>query len=137
MADLLVERFATLHRQNYDGCKGGADVLIGVTALAAEFQGTAAASHVKDKLAERVHLAETIYAGSVACSSMGYRTLSGAYYPDPLLANVTKHNVTRHIYEIACLAHDIAGGVIAARPFEGDLKSSEVGRYVKKYLTGA
>jgi 4-hydroxybutyryl-CoA dehydratase / vinylacetyl-CoA-Delta-isomerase len=138
MTGMLVERFATLHRQNYGGCKGGvSDVLIGATALAAEYQGTATASHVKEKLAEMIHLAETIYCGSVACSAMGRKTASGAYYPDPLLANTTKHNVTRHIYEIARLAHDIAGGIIATMPFQGDLESSEVGRYVKKYLAGA
>ena len=138
MTGLLVERFATLHRQNYGGCKGGvSDVLIGATALAAEYQGTASASHVKEKLAEMIHLAETIYCGSVACSAMGYKTPSGAYYPDPLLANTTKHNVTRHIYEIARLAHDIAGGIIATMPFQGDLESREVGHYVKKYLAGA
>ncbi len=137
MAGLLVERFATMHRQNYGGCKGGvSDVLIGACAVAAEFQGTASASHIKEKLAEMIHLAETIYAGSVACSAMGYETPSGAYYPDPLLANTTKHNVIRHIYEIARLAHDIAGGIVATMPFEGDLESSEVGRYVKKYLVG-
>jgi 4-hydroxybutyryl-CoA dehydratase/vinylacetyl-CoA-Delta-isomerase len=138
MAGILVERFATLHRQNYGGCKGGvSDVLVGATALAAEYQGTAGASHVKEKLAEMIHLAETIYSGSVACSAMGYKTPSGAYYPDPLLANTTKHNVTRHIYEISRLAHDIAGGIIATMPFHGDLESSEVGHYVKKYLAGA
>lgn len=138
MTGLLVERFATLHRQNYGGCKGGvSDVLIGATALAAEYQGTATASHVKEKLAEMIHLAETIYCGSVACSAMGHKTSSGAYYPDPLLANTTKHNVTRHIYEIARLAHDIAGGIIATMPFQGDLDSTEVGRHVKKYLAGA
>jgi 4-hydroxybutyryl-CoA dehydratase/vinylacetyl-CoA-Delta-isomerase len=137
MAGVLVERFATLHRQNYGGCKGGvSDVLVGATALAAEYQGTAAASHVKEKLAEMIHLAETIYSGSVACSAMGYKTPSGAFYPDPLLANTTKHNVTRHIYEISRLAHDIAGGIVATMPFQGDLESSEVGRYVKKYLAG-
>jgi 4-hydroxybutyryl-CoA dehydratase/vinylacetyl-CoA-Delta-isomerase len=137
MAGLLVERFATMHRQNYGGCKGGvSDVLIGACAVAAEFQGTANASHIKEKLAEMIHLAETIYAGSVACSAMGYKTPSGAYYPDPLLANTTKHNVTRHIYEIARLAHDIAGGIVATMPFQADLESSEVGRYVKKYLVG-
>jgi 4-hydroxybutyryl-CoA dehydratase/vinylacetyl-CoA-Delta-isomerase len=84
-----------------------------------------------------IHLAETIYSGSVACSAMGYRTPSGAYYPDPLLANTTKHNVTRHVYEISRLAHDIAGGIVATMPFQSDLESSDVGRYVKKYLAGA
>ena len=137
MAGILVERFATLHRQNYGGCKGGvSDVLIGATALAAEFQGTSGASHIKDKIAEMMHLAETIWSGSVACSAMGFRTPSGAYYPDPLLANTTKHNVTRHIYEIARLAHDIAGGILATMPFEGDLRSPEVGHLVRKYLAG-
>jgi 4-hydroxybutyryl-CoA dehydratase/vinylacetyl-CoA-Delta-isomerase len=138
MAGILVERFATLHRQNYGGCKGGvSDVLVGATALAAEYQGTAGASHIKEKLAEMIHLAETIYSGSVACSAMGYKTPSGACYPDPLLANTTKHNVTRHIYEISRLAHDIAGGIVATMPFQGDLESSKVGHYVKKYLAGA
>jgi len=134
---VLVERFATMHRQNYGGCKGGvSDVVVGACALAAEMQGTQKASHVKEKLAEMIHLTETIYAGSISCSAMGYKTPSGAYYPDPLLANCTKHNVTRHIYEIARLAHDIAGGILATMPFENDLKSPEIGKYVEKYLAG-
>ena len=96
------ERFATLHRQNYGGCKGGvADVIIGATALTAQYQGSLGASHIKDKLVEMLHLAETVYAGSVACSALGSKTKSGAYYPDPMLANCTKHNITRMIYEIS------------------------------------
>ncbi len=137
MAGILVERFATLHRQNYGACKGGvSDVLIGATYLAAEYQGIANASHIKEKLAEMIHLTETIYSGSIACSAMGYKTPSGAYYPDPLLANATKHNVTRHIYEIGRLAHDIAGGIIATMPFYGDLENEEIGPLVRKYLAG-
>lgn len=133
----IVERFATMHRQNYGGCKGGvSDIVVGACALATEFQGTAKASHVKEKLAEMMHLAETIYAGSVACSALGSRTNSGAYYPDPLLANCTKHNTTRHIYEIARLAHDVAGGILATMPSEQDLRSSEIGKYVEKYMAG-
>jgi 4-hydroxybutyryl-CoA dehydratase / vinylacetyl-CoA-Delta-isomerase len=134
---MLVERFATLHRQNYGGCKGGvSDIIIGATALAAQYQGTAGASHIKDKLIEMMHLTETVYAGSVACSAMGSKTKSGAFYPDPLLANCTKHNITRNIYEISRLAHDIAGGIMATLPFDQDLRSTETGKYVKKYLAG-
>jgi 4-hydroxybutyryl-CoA dehydratase/vinylacetyl-CoA-Delta-isomerase len=83
-----------------------------------------------------IHLAETVYACSVACSAMGFRTQSGAFYPDPLLANCTKHNITRNIYEISRLAQDIAGGIIATLPFDQDLRSPEVGKYVKKFLVG-
>ncbi len=134
---LLVERFATLHRQNYGGCKGGvSDVIIGASALAAQYQGTLGASHIKDKLVEMLHLAETVYAGSVACSALGSKTRSGAYYPDPLLANCTKHNITRVIYEISRLAHDIGGGIIATLPFDSDLRSPEIGKYVEKYMQG-
>jgi len=136
-AGTLVERFATLHRQNYGGCKGGvSDVLIGACALASEYQGTLKASHIRDKLAEMMHLAETIYCGSVACSAMGYRTPSGAFYPDPVLANCTKLNVSRNVYQIAQLAHDVAGGIIATLPFESDLRSPEIGKYVEKYMAG-
>ncbi|AFM23533.1 4-hydroxyphenylacetate 3-hydroxylase family protein [Desulfomonile tiedjei] len=134
---VLVERFATLHRQNYGGCKGGvSDIVIGASALAAQYQGTLNASHIKDKLVEMLHLAETVYAGSVACSAMGSKTKSGAYYPDPLLANCTKQNITRFIYEISRLAHDIGGGILATLPFDTDLKHPEIGKYVEKYLKG-
>lgn len=136
-AGMLVERFASLHRQNYGGCKGGlCDILVGACGLAADYMGTSQASHVRDKLAEMTHLAETIFTGSVACSAMGHRMKAGNFEPDTLLANTTKYNVTRNIYEVARLAHDLAGGILATLPFEEDLKSPEVGPYVAKYLKG-
>lgn len=136
-AGLLVERFACYHRQNYGGCKGGvSDVVVGATAAVAEMNGVAGASHIKDKIVEMIHLTETVYSCSIACSALGRPTLSGAYFVDPLLANVTKQNVTRHIYEICRLAHDIAGGILATMPSEKDLRHPEIGQYVKKYLKG-
>jgi 4-hydroxybutyryl-CoA dehydratase/vinylacetyl-CoA-Delta-isomerase len=44
--------------------------------------------------------------------------------------------VTKNVYEVARLAHDLAGGIIATMPFEDDLKNPEVGKYVEKYLKG-
>ena len=42
---ILVERFASYHRQSYGGCKVGVgDVLIGATALIARLNGAAEAS---------------------------------------------------------------------------------------------
>jgi 4-hydroxybutyryl-CoA dehydratase / vinylacetyl-CoA-Delta-isomerase len=137
-AGQLVERFASYHRQNYGGCKTGvADVLIGATVALAEYQGVAGASHVRDKVVEMVHLAETLYCGSIACSAEGKPTACGQYFVDPLLANTTKLNVTRFVYEIARLAHDIAGGFIATMPSETDLHDPFVGPYVEKYFKGA
>ena len=134
---MLVERFAGYHRQSYGGCKVGVgDVLIGASALAAEYNGAARASHIKDKLIEMTHLNETLYCCGIACSSEGQKTKSGNYMIDLLLANVCKQNVTRFPYEIARLAEDIAGVIMVTAPSEKDLKDPVVGKYVEKYLVG-
>ncbi|MDN5347056.1 MAG: 4-hydroxybutyryl-CoA dehydratase / vinylacetyl-CoA-Delta-isomerase [Clostridia bacterium] len=136
-AGTLVERFASYHRQNYGGCKVGvSDVIIGAAAVIADYNGISKASHVRDKIVEMIHLAETLYSGSIACSVEGYPTPSGAYYVNPLLANVVKQNVTRFIYEICRLSHDIAGGLIATLPSEYDLFNPEIGPYINKYFCG-
>lgn len=135
---VLVERFAGYHRQSYGGCKVGVgDVLIGAAALAAEFNGAAAASHIKDKLIEMIHLNETLYACGIACSSQGSATASGTYLIDLLLANVCKQNVTRFPYEIARLAEDIAGGLMVTLPSERDFKHPEIGHLIEKYYRGS
>ena len=137
-AGTLVERFAGYHRQSYGGCKVGmGDVLIGAAALAAEYNGTAQASHIKEKLIEMIHLNETLYACGLACSALGRPTASGTYLIDLLLANVCKQNVTRFPYEIARLAEDIAGGLMVTMPSEKDLRHPEIGKYIEKYLQGA
>ncbi|WP_371361609.1 4-hydroxybutyryl-CoA dehydratase/vinylacetyl-CoA-Delta-isomerase [Sporomusa rhizae] len=134
---MLVERFAGYHRQSYGGCKVGVgDVLIGAAAVAAEFNGAAKASHVKDKLIEMMHLNETLYACGIACSAEGHKTASGNYIIDLLLANVCKQNVTRFPYEIARLAEDIAGGLMVTMPSEKDLRHPEIGKVVEKYFRG-
>ena len=136
-ASELVERFATAHRQNYGGCKPGlADVLIGATYALAEVQGTSRASHIRDKLVEMVLLTETLYCCSIACSCQGFALPAGNYMADPLLANITKLNVTRNAYEIARLAQDITGGLLATMPAEMDWQDPKIGKYVDKYMKG-
>jgi 4-hydroxybutyryl-CoA dehydratase/vinylacetyl-CoA-Delta-isomerase len=134
---MLVERFAGYHRQSYGGCKVGVgDVLIGAAALAADYNGAQKASHVKDKIIEMVHLNETLYSSGIACSSEGFKTESGNYLIDLLLANVCKQNVTRFPYEITRLAEDLAGGLMVTAPSEKDLRHPKLGPYIEKYLKG-
>ncbi|MEM0240985.1 MAG: 4-hydroxyphenylacetate 3-hydroxylase family protein [Candidatus Nezhaarchaeales archaeon] len=133
----LVEIFATFHRQNYGGCKVGvADVLVGATANIAEYIGVANAPHVIDKITEMMFMAEACWCGSLACSYEGYKTPSGAYMPNPLLANVTKLLITRFPYEWSRLAQDIAGGLLATCPSERDFKHPKIGKFVEKYCKG-
>ncbi len=133
----LVFRFAAHHRANYGACKTGLmDVLTGAIGYLTQVQGTAKASHVKDKITEMIHLNETLYSSSVACSAEGWPTESGAYMVNTMLANVTKQNVTRFHFEVARLALDLAGGFIATLPSQYDLESEDVGHLVKKYFSG-
>jgi 4-hydroxybutyryl-CoA dehydratase/vinylacetyl-CoA-Delta-isomerase len=129
----LVERFASYHRQSY-ACKAGVgDVLIGAAQTCAEYNGVAGASHIKDKLIEMNHLNETLYCCSLACAHEGGEEPSGTYYVNPMQANVCKQNVTRFPYEIARLAQDIAGGLMATLPSEKDFRHPRIGEWMEKY----
>lgn len=136
-AGMFVEAFASAHRQNYGACKGGiADVLIGAVYGIAKVNGYAKASAVKDKIADMINLSETLYAGSIACSYEGHPTESGAWRADTMLANITKHNTTKFVYEINRLAHDLCGGLLATLPGEADLRHPEIGPLVERFLAG-
>ncbi len=133
-AGTLVERFTAYHRQNYGGCKSGnLDVLVGATLAVADVQGTAKAAHVRDKLAEMAHLAETMYSGALACSYECQRLPSGTAFPDPVLANSAKFNTARYYPEVTRLAQDIAGGFVATMVSERELDNPRVGAFVRKY----
>jgi 4-hydroxybutyryl-CoA dehydratase/vinylacetyl-CoA-Delta-isomerase len=134
---ILVYRFAAHHRANYGACKTGLmDVLTGAVSYLSQIQGTIKASHVRDKITEMIHLSETLYSSSIACSAEGQPTPSGAYMVDTMLANVCKQNVTRFHFEVARLALDIAGGFVATLPSQYDMESQEIGHLVRKYFSG-
>ncbi|MGA2478249.1 MAG: 4-hydroxyphenylacetate 3-hydroxylase N-terminal domain-containing protein [Spirochaetia bacterium] len=133
----LVETFSGYHRSSY-ACKTGVgDVAIGAAALIAEYNGTAGASHVKDKIVEMIHLNETIWSSCVACCYKGAPTSAGNYLIDMLLANVAKQNVTRFPYEIARLLQDIAGGLLVTMPSARDFANPETKKYIELYLQGS
>ncbi|HBX43833.1 MAG TPA: 4-hydroxybutyryl-CoA dehydratase [Deltaproteobacteria bacterium] len=136
-AGSLVDRFSAWHRANYGGCKAGnADILLGATTILAEVHGTIKNSIVKDKLTEIVHLVETIYASAVGSSAMGTQLPAGNWLVDPLLANTVKQNVTRFLYQIGRLAHDLGGGLLSTLPSDADFRNGEVGGLLTKYFAG-
>lgn len=132
----LVNYFATWHRANYGGCKGGnADVLIGATALMTHILGTERNAIVKDKLTEMVHLTETAYASAIGSSAMGYQLPCGSWMVDPISANSVKQNITRNVYEIGRISHDLAGGFIATLPGTESFENPDIAPFVRKYYT--
>ena len=134
----LVDYFATWHRANYGGCKGGnADVLIGATAKLTQVLNTAKNSIVKDKLTEMVHLNETTYASAIGASAMGYELPCGSFMVDPMGSNTVKQNITRNVYEIGRLAHDLGGGILATMPDDKAFDHPEIGGFLNKYIAAS
>jgi 4-hydroxybutyryl-CoA dehydratase / vinylacetyl-CoA-Delta-isomerase len=136
VAQRLVARFTAYHRASYVCKTGLGDVITGAAAEVADHNGVATAAHIKDKLVEMVHLNETIYSSSIASAARASRLDSGIWINDEMLANVCKHNVTRFPYEIARLAQDLAGGLVATMPSEADLRSEEIGPIIERMLAG-
>jgi 4-hydroxybutyryl-CoA dehydratase/vinylacetyl-CoA-Delta-isomerase len=131
-----VAKFVLLHRMVLGGCLAGCgDVLTGAAALLAEYNGLS--RQLSDRLTEMTYLSEALYSQALGAAYEGYATSSGAWFPDALLANVTKISVTRLPYEIQRIAEDIGGGMIACMPSELDLRNPTIGPLVEKYYRGS
>lgn len=137
-AGQLAALFANYHRHSYTGCKPAmSDLLIGGTALIAEYNGVARASHIRQKLTDMIMVAEMVYACGMAASMRGTQQPSGTYLPDTIYSNIGKYYAGTNLHHEYELAQDIAGGLLATMPSEKDYLSEETGEYLKKYLAGA
>lgn len=127
--------FALYHRHSYTGCKPAvSDVLMGATALVAEYNGVEKAQHVRHKLSDMISVAELVYAAGVAASVNGKRSPSGTYVPDVVYANVGRRHAGVNIYHEHEILADIAGGLVATLPPEGDFYDEVTGPLLKKYM---
>jgi 4-hydroxybutyryl-CoA dehydratase/vinylacetyl-CoA-Delta-isomerase len=134
----LVMRFSAFHRQSHGGCKSGKiDCMTGAALTAMEYNGTSGASHLKQKVIDMIHRAETLYGCSLAASYEGKEEASGTYFIDPVLANASKIHEGREMSEAGRLLVDIAGGFVCDLPSDRDMGNPEVGPLLIKYLKGA
>lgn len=127
--------FALFHRHSYTGCKPAvSDILGGSAALAAECNGIEKASHVREKLSKFIGLAELVYAAGIASAHFAKKSPSGTYIPDPVYANAGRRLAGENIYHEYDLLIDLAGGLAATLPAEGDFYSDDIGNLVNKYI---
>lgn len=134
----LVMRFSSFHRQSHGGCKAGKiDCMIGAALSMMEYNGTAKVSHLREKVIDMIHRAETLYGCSIAASYEGKKQPSGTYFIDPVLANASKLHEGKEMAEVGRILVDIAGGFACDLPSDKDLANPEVGPLIKKYLKGA
>ncbi|MEM1515671.1 MAG: 4-hydroxyphenylacetate 3-hydroxylase family protein [Candidatus Bathyarchaeia archaeon] len=136
-AGWAAELFAIYHRHSYCGCKPGiSDILMGISALLAEYNNTEGAPHIQSKLTDIACTAEQIYACGIAGSVQGRPMGPGTYVPDITLVNIGKYIAGTHIYEEIYRVHDIAGGLVITCPSEKDYFNPEIKTYLEKYLKG-
>lgn len=127
--------FALYHRHSYSGCKPAmTDVLMGATALMAECNGIEKQAHVREKLVELVCTSELCYGAGIAAAINAQKASSGAYIPDILYCNVSRRHAGLNIYHEFDILADVAGGMPATLPREGDWVNLETRPFLEKYM---
>lgn len=133
----MVVTFSAFHRQSHGGCKAGKiDCMIGAALTLMDYNGTSKASHLKQKIIDMIHRAETLYGCCLAASYEGKKQPSGTYYIDTVLANASKIHEGKEMSEAIRLMVDVSGGFVSDLPSDKDLENPEVGPLLKKYLKG-
>jgi 4-hydroxybutyryl-CoA dehydratase/vinylacetyl-CoA-Delta-isomerase len=133
----MVSRFSAFHRQSHGGCKSGKiDCMVGAAMTMMDYNGTTKAGHLKQKVIDMIHRAETLYGCSLAASYEGRQEPSGTFFIDPVLANASKIHEGKEMSEAGRLLVDIAGGFVSDLPSDKDLENPEIGQLLKKYLKG-
>jgi 4-hydroxyphenylacetate 3-monooxygenase/4-hydroxybutyryl-CoA dehydratase/vinylacetyl-CoA-Delta-isomerase len=134
-AGRLALLFANYHRHSYCGCKPAVtDIIIGATALVAEFNGVGNAPHIREDLAHLMALAELVYAAGVASSVKGRHSSSGIYEPAFIYSNVGRCLAGENVYHEYNVLAATAGGLPATLPFEDDWLNPETAPYLEKYV---
>ncbi len=136
-ASQMVVTFSAFHRQSHGGCKAGKiDCMIGAALTLMDYNGTSKASHLKQKVIDMIHRAETLYGCCLAASYEGKKQPSGTYYIDTVLANASKIHEGKEMSEAIRLMVDVSGGFVSDLPSDKDLENPEIGPLLKKYLKG-
>jgi len=136
-ASEMVVKFSSFHRQSHGGCKSGKiDCMIGAALTMMDYNGTAKAGHLKQKVIDMIHRAETLYGCCLASSYEGTKQPSGTYFIDTVLANASKIHEGKELAEAIRLMVDACGGFVADLPSDRDFQNPEIGDLLKKYLKG-
>lgn len=133
----MVVKFSSFHRQSHGGCKSGKiDCMIGAALTLMDYNGTTKAGHLKQKVIDMIHRAETLYGCCLASSYEGKKQPSGNYFIDTVLANASKIHEGKELAEAIRLMVDVCGGFVADLPSDRDFSNPEIGGLLKKYLKG-
>src|SRR5512136_2407814 len=110
--------------------------MIGCALTMMDYNGTAKVGHLKEKVTDMIHRAETLYGCCLASSYEGQKQASGAYFIDTVLANASKIHEGKEMAEATRMMIDARGGFVADLPSDRDFSNPEIGGLLKKYLKG-
>ena len=134
MGGRLALQFAEYHRHSYTGCKPAiSDIIMGATALVAEYNGVGNAQHIRQKLAHLIGIGELVNAAGIAASVNSIKTPSGTYIPNNIFVNVGRRLAGENIFHEWETLCDVAGGWYATLPFEEDWFNEKTRGYLEKY----
>lgn len=135
-AGRLALTFAGFHRHSYCGCKPAVtDIILGTTALVAEYNGVGNSPHIVDELTELMIIAELVYASGIAAAARANKTASGIYTPKFLYSNTGRYLAGTKIYHEYDVLVSIAGGLPSTLPPEEDWLNPETGPDLEKYIS--
>ena len=131
----LVGRLGPCFRCVTSACKcGHRDLLIGGSAVIADFNGVGKVGHIRDKLSEMSHESELSYGCILGAAMKGYNSESGNFFPDGLYANVGKYQASKALWFSARMGVDISGGLVMSMHSEKDMEHPELGPLIEKYF---
>jgi 4-hydroxyphenylacetate 3-monooxygenase/4-hydroxybutyryl-CoA dehydratase/vinylacetyl-CoA-Delta-isomerase len=135
-AGRLALTFAGFHRHSYCGCKPAlTDIILGATALVAEYNGVGNSSHIVDELTELMIIGELVYASGIAAAAKATKSSSGIYTPKFIYSNTGRYLAGINIYHEYDTLASIAGGLPSTLPTEADWLNPEIGADLDKYIS--
>ena len=136
-AGALTNCFATWHRFTGISYKYPfAQMLIGVSALVADYNGVPNASHIQDKITDLVIYTQSIKTFGQAAAQQCLMSENGIAYPNPLLCNIGKYLFASGYHGALKAVQEIAGGLPATGPTEADCKNPATKELIERYLGG-
>lgn len=112
------------------------DLLIGASALIADYNGVLRVSHIREKLTKLVIYTETIRAMTRAAAMDPEYTQDGIAVPRTIVTNMCKYYFATQYHQMISLVQDIAGGLLVTGPSEEDLAHPVLGQDIRAYLGG-
>jgi len=113
------------------------DMMAGIAALMAEYNGLEKYTHIREKLAWLATYAETVNVlGRSSCIDCVKEPASGMMQPNWMHTNIAKFTFANNWHEACKILQDISGGIATTVPTFKDWSNPEIQPFIEKYLGG-